>query len=247
MDRFGRLWEGRYGGIDKPVLGGHTAGFNEHTFAVVALGNFQSTAPSAQSLARMKDSLARLFAWKLGLYQVSPVGTARLVSAGYSKPTRYAKGTVAAIPTISSHQMMNYTSCPGVYLQRQLPGIRALAARYAHVVIRPPTPAVTSVRSGSASWVALTSSADRAVKWRADIFGPCSTEPVRSFTGRTNEGRADPDALGSPQQLGPGAAARRVHAADVRDRQGRLDRAAGLRQDPDHARRRVVRGGRAPT
>ncbi len=140
----------------------------------------------------MKDSLARLFAWKLGLYQVSPVGTARLVSAGYSKPTRYAKGTVAAIPTISSHQMVNYTSCPGVYLQRQLPGIRALAARYAHVVIRPPTPTVTSVQSGSASCVALTSSADRAVTWRADIFGPCSTEPVRSFTGRTKKAATIP-------------------------------------------------------
>jgi hypothetical protein len=187
VDRFGRLWEGRYGGMDRPVLGGHTAGFNENTFAVVALGNFQTTAPSSANLTRIKDSVARLFAWKLGLYGVNPVSTAHLLSVGYTKPTRYAKGTVAAIPAISSHRMVNYTSCPGDYLQRQLPSIRALAAKYAHVVIKPPVAQPSSARYGSSTSVAVRATTDRAVTWRADILSPCSTKPVRSYSGRASK------------------------------------------------------------
>ena len=39
VDRFGRLWEGRYGGIDKAVIGSHTGGFNRNSFAVSMIGD----------------------------------------------------------------------------------------------------------------------------------------------------------------------------------------------------------------
>lgn len=190
VDRFGRLYEGRAGGIDRAVLGAHTAGFNENTFAIVALGNFQSTAPGATHLAAIKDTVARVFAWKLGLYGVSPVGTARLVSAGFVRPTKYPKGSVATIPTLSSHQMVNYTSCPGTHLQRELPAIRALAGRYSHLVLSAPTPAAVSFQADSRSSATITSRADRAVRWRADVLTPCSDRPVRSYTGKTTRAAA---------------------------------------------------------
>ena len=52
VDRFGRLYEGRAGGITRAVLGGHTAGFNEHTFAVVAAGELQHLQPAGRGHGR---------------------------------------------------------------------------------------------------------------------------------------------------------------------------------------------------
>jgi hypothetical protein len=185
VDRFGRLYEGRYGGMDRPVLGGHTAGFNEHTFAVVALGNFETFSPPSSDLAAMKESIARLFAWKLGLHGVSPGATVKLVSAGYIKATRYPKGSVATISATSSHQTVNYTACPGKYLQRELSSIRALGDKYSDVVLTAPSPTGQSVQAGSAGSVSFSSFADRAVAWRADVLSPCSDTPVRTYTGST--------------------------------------------------------------
>jgi hypothetical protein len=185
VDRFGRLYEGRYGGMDRPVLGGHTAGFNENTFAVVALGNFETFSPAAKDMAAIKESIARLFAWKLGLHGVSPGATVELVSAGYIRATRYPKGSVARISATSSHQTVNYTACPGKYLQRELADIRALGDRYSDVVLTAPSPPGRSVRAGSSGPVAFSSFADRAVSWRVDVLSPCSDTPVRTYSGST--------------------------------------------------------------
>src|SRR5690606_22187440 len=45
VDRFGRIWEGRYGGVARPVIGAHTSGFNDVGFAMSAIGNFETTKP----------------------------------------------------------------------------------------------------------------------------------------------------------------------------------------------------------
>ncbi|MGB7983459.1 MAG: N-acetylmuramoyl-L-alanine amidase, partial [Candidatus Nanopelagicales bacterium] len=187
VDRFGRLYEGRAGGIDRPVLGGHTAGFNEHTFGAVVLGNFSTFSPSGSDMAAIKDSLARLFAWKLGLYGVSPDATVKLTSAGFVRPTKYPKGAVATISATSSHQTVNYTSCPGTAIQAQLASIRALGGRYSNVAISAPTPADSSLVSGSTSAVTFTTSTNRALTWTADLLSPCSDTPVRRITGKSSK------------------------------------------------------------
>ncbi len=184
VDRFGRLYEGRYGGMDRPVIGGHTAGFNDRTFAVVALGNFQTYSPSSSAMAAMKDAIARLFAWRLGLVGINPASTVELVSAGFIRATRYPKGSVATISATSSHQTVNYTACPGTYLQKQLGSIRALGASYSDVVVSSPTP-IDPFTMGDRAAVGISSYATQAVSWTADILSPCSDTPVRSFSGRT--------------------------------------------------------------
>ena len=84
VDRYGRLYEGRAGGMDRNVLGGHTAGFNQNTFAVSAIGNFDTYKPTTAEADAMVSSIARLMAWKLALNHRDPLGTgdARLRQLG---------------------------------------------------------------------------------------------------------------------------------------------------------------------
>src|SRR3712207_7699803 len=46
VDRFGQIWEGRYGGVNRAVVGAHTLGYNERSFAMSAIGNFETAHPS---------------------------------------------------------------------------------------------------------------------------------------------------------------------------------------------------------
>jgi hypothetical protein len=80
VDRFGRLYEGRYGGMNRPVVGGHTAGLNDNSFAVSAMGNFEEFKPADPQMDAIKESIAKLMAWKLGLSKRDPGGKDTLVS-----------------------------------------------------------------------------------------------------------------------------------------------------------------------
>jgi uncharacterized protein with LGFP repeats len=47
VDRYGRVFEGRYGGITRAVLGAHAGGFNTYTTGVALLGTFSAGRPPA--------------------------------------------------------------------------------------------------------------------------------------------------------------------------------------------------------
>jgi hypothetical protein len=121
VDRFGRLWEGRYGGLASTVIGAHAGGFNTHTFGVSMLGNYDEVAtPSA-----MIEAVAEIVAWKFALYGIDPNGTTTFTSAG---STRYAAGTTVELPTVFGHRDVSTTSCPGQYGYAKLGAISDLAA-----------------------------------------------------------------------------------------------------------------------
>ena len=113
VDRFGRIWEGRYGGVDRPVVGAHTLGYNDDAFAMSAIGNYETAQPSAAML----DAYGRLFAWKLSLHGVSATSTRQWVTKKYFQ-------------AINGHRDAGQTACPGRYLYAQIPAIRALSAQY---------------------------------------------------------------------------------------------------------------------
>lgn len=123
VDRFGRIWEGRYGGIDKNVVGAHTLGYNDYAFAMSAIGNFDVVQPPEV----MIQAYGQLFAWKLALNGVNPASTAQVVG----------KSTFQAI---NGHRDAGKTACPGQYLYAQLPTIRALASAAAPAAPTPPPP-----------------------------------------------------------------------------------------------------------
>jgi hypothetical protein len=124
VDRCGTIYEGRAGGVDRPVTGAHTQGFNHRTSGIAALGTF--TAGVAVPRA-MTDAIASLAAWKLGLADVDPRRTVKLRSS--NSLSRYATGTTANLPAIAGHEDGYMTSCPGAALSARLPEIRQTAAR----------------------------------------------------------------------------------------------------------------------
>ena len=70
VDNYGTIWEGRYGGVDQPVRGAHTLGFNNSSTGFSMIGNYESAQPSSAMLG----SLAQLAAWKLAIYGRDPQG-----------------------------------------------------------------------------------------------------------------------------------------------------------------------------
>jgi len=127
VDRFGRIWEGRYGGIDKPVLGAHTGGFNTRTFGVAVLGHFEAVGPNVATV----QSIARVIAWRFAMYGPGigrkATGRTRLTSAG-GGTSRHSAGQRVTLYRISGHRDVGKTACPGEMLYRKLPWIRQLAA-----------------------------------------------------------------------------------------------------------------------
>ncbi|MFF5973901.1 N-acetylmuramoyl-L-alanine amidase [Streptomyces sp. NPDC012769] len=76
VDKCGTVYEGRKGGVDRPVQGAHAYGFNAETTGVPVLGTYTDAAPSRAALT----SVARIAVWKLGQYGVNPAGTATLTA-----------------------------------------------------------------------------------------------------------------------------------------------------------------------
>ncbi len=129
VDRFGQIWEGRYGGVDRPVVGAHTLGYNDYAFAMSAIGNYDLTGPSEAML----QAYGALFAWKLGLAGVDASSTRQRVGSGYFQ-------------AVNGHRDAGQTACPGRYLYAKLPQIRTLAAA-AQGEPAPPTTSGPAVRS----------------------------------------------------------------------------------------------------
>jgi|GEM_PF-841716 len=133
VDKFGTIYEGRAGGVTLAVIGAHTAGFNLESFAVGALGCFDTTCTGGglRPPAAMVTSIARVMAWKLGLFYRDPTGTGTLISSGLGASNIYhPAGQAVTTPTISGHRDVNATACPGNLLYPLLPSIRVQAAAF---------------------------------------------------------------------------------------------------------------------
>lgn len=115
IDRFGRIWEGRYGGIDEPVVGAHTRGYNSSSFGVAVIGNYMSKTPESTVLRAYQ----RLIAWKFSLHEVKPLSI-----VGY--PSQQP------LPAISGHRDAGATLCPGDQLYDAIPALR----REVHFALR---------------------------------------------------------------------------------------------------------------
>jgi hypothetical protein len=123
VDRFGRLFGGRWGGMNQNVIGAHTGGFNTDTVGVAALADYETNAvPST-----VVSAFGRILGWKLGLYGRDPYGRTTLISGG-GDSNRYPLGQVVEFNVVSGHRDASHTLCPGQYLYPRLDQIRSEAA-----------------------------------------------------------------------------------------------------------------------
>jgi flagellar hook assembly protein FlgD len=116
VDKYGRIFEGRGGGISRNVIGAHAGGFNTGSVGVAVIGIYQS----ASLPAAARNALQRLLAWRLDVGHVYPRGRVSTVSAGSS---RWPVGTRVRLRAVSGHRDTSYTSCPGNTVYGQLGAI----------------------------------------------------------------------------------------------------------------------------
>jgi hypothetical protein len=127
VDKCGTVYEGRKGGVDRPVQGAHAYGFNAETTGISVLGTYTDAAPSQAAMT----SVARIAAWKLGQYGVNPAGTTTLTAG--DKGTNYfgkswTKGAQLSFPVIHGHRDGYNTQCPGSAFYNRLATLRTWAA-----------------------------------------------------------------------------------------------------------------------
>ncbi len=113
VDKWGRIWEGRYGGTDRAVIGAHAAGVNSQTTGISVMGDYNAATVSTASV----QAVTRIIAWKAGVHGFNPAGRTTL--------------SVGNVPVVTGHRDVGSTSCPGTSLYARLPAIRASAAALA--------------------------------------------------------------------------------------------------------------------
>jgi hypothetical protein len=116
VDKYGQIFEGRFGGVDRNVVGAHAQGFNTGSAGVALIGTYDGNAPSAAA----QSALARLVAWRLDVAHADPLSTFNWRSSGNP---RFRAGRSITLRTISGHRDTGYTTCPGSRLYGALPAL----------------------------------------------------------------------------------------------------------------------------
>src|SRR6266511_3898609 len=186
IDRYGRIFVGRAGGVDRPVTPGSQSGFNAYTASVSIMGNFQSVSPP---LAAVR-SLERLLAWRLDVAHVPADGFDTLVSQGYGSDV-YPPGKPVRLHTIVGHRRTSSTDCPGNRFLALLPTIRrTVAAMGGPKILRPKesapkvVPGADPVRftaraTAPLAWTLTVERRDRSVVRQMSVGGRFTTVGVR--------------------------------------------------------------------
>ena len=180
VDRFGRVWEGRYGGIDRAVIGAHTGGFNTNSFAASMIGSFGSTTPPAAMLT----GLEKLFAWKLGRYYRDPLGKTTMIAGSFSG-SRYAKGSTVTFNVISGHRDADTTTCPGSAAYAKLGAIRNAVRDYIGAGLVAPTISPSTIRMLSGQSISINAGVVAPQTWTVTVTDVAGTT-VKTLTGDTS-------------------------------------------------------------
>ena len=176
VDKYGTIYEGRAGGIDRPVVGAQAQGFNAQTTGIANLGTHTALPQTEAAL----EAMAALIRWKLPLHGQPTAGTVPVTSAG-GATNRYPAGTEVLLQRVAGHRDGNNTACPGEALHGQLPRLRSLVGGVA-----PPVAARTRIEAAVQPPVVRFSEQARVTGSLRKLTGePLSDAPVeiQAFAG----------------------------------------------------------------
>jgi flagellar hook assembly protein FlgD len=174
VDRFGTVYEGRAGGVDRIVIGAHAKGFNTGSFGIAVMGDFRTVDPPAAAV----DALVRTLAWRLDLGHVDPLSTFNGISSGNE---RFGPGIPVFLRAVSGHRDTGLTTCPGQRLYDLLPTVAKRVAALGLPKIY--APAAATDESGGTRFTARLSSA---LPWSVTVTDAAGAELGRGEgTGAT--------------------------------------------------------------
>ena len=119
VDRFGTVYEGRGGGVERNVIGAHARRVQHRHDRDRA--DRQLLERASPPLAQ-QNALAKLLAWRLDVAHVDPLSTVVYTSGGNAK---FRAGRVVTLRAISGHRDTGPSECPGARAYALLPGARA--------------------------------------------------------------------------------------------------------------------------
>jgi flagellar hook assembly protein FlgD len=185
VDKYGQVFEGRGGGIDRSVVGAHAQGFNTGSTGVSLLGTYSSSRITATA----RSALVKLLAWRLDVAHVDPLSRLTWISAGNPE---YPAGAPVRLRAVSGHRDTGPTSCPGTALYGQLPGLASsVAARGLPKLYDP------EVAGGLGDSVHVTGRLSTALPWTVAIRS-ADGSPVASGSGSATRVDWTWDASGTP-------------------------------------------------
>lgn len=125
VDKYGNIYEGRAGGLDRAVEGAHVGGFNENTWGVSMLGNYQIAQPTQAAI----NAMGEIIGWKAAVAGFDPLGSSYLRAEFNFNGSRYTQGQGAMFPNINAHRDFHYNTCPGDNLYARMGEIRLIAKK----------------------------------------------------------------------------------------------------------------------
>jgi hypothetical protein len=167
VDRWGQVFEGRFGGMTSNVIGAHALGFNTGSVGVAMIGTYSSRKPSPEA----ERALAALLSWRLDVAHVDPASSAMLASGGNP---RFAAGVGVYLHAISGHRDTGYTACPGNALYARLPALIEAAATTGLPKLYEPV-----VRGSIGKTIRFSARLSAPLQWSINVTGPDGTIVAR--------------------------------------------------------------------
>ncbi len=197
VDKFGRVFEGRAGGVDRAVIGAHSQGFNSGSMGAALIGTFSGNVYPPQAAW---DGLQSVIAWKLDLLHIDPRSAVTMTSGGSNK---WPQGSRVTMPAVSGHRDVGLTDCPGDGIYRWMPELRSAIHDWAAPKLYAPsvspgvfTPNGDGIEDVARARVGTSGSGD----WTVSVIDPYGGV-IRSLTGTGSALNVDWDGRDSLAQV----------------------------------------------